>query len=166
MALAACVALTLGGCGGNETSSSTSAAATGATVANSSATEGKPEVKVPTGPPPTELVIDDLKKGTGAVARRGHEAIVRYVGVRWNGEPFQSSWDSGKSEPFNFELGLPRAVHEVMPGWEKGIPGMRVGGRRELVIPPQLIYYPGHHPKRPLRPDDTLVYVVELIGVN
>jgi len=158
LTVAVCAAVALFGCGGDEGSSA------GSTVANAPVVEGvKPRVAVPDGPPPKNLVIKDLKKGTGKEAKVGGSLTVQFVAIRWNGEPFQSSWDSGSPEPFSFELGH----HQVNPAWEKGIPGMRVGGRRELVVPPKFIYYPTQYPGRKSirEPKDSLVYVVELLSI-
>jgi peptidylprolyl isomerase len=105
------------------------------------------------------LVVKDLIKGTGPEATAGAQVTVNYVGVLYsNGTEFDSSWS--RSEPFPFTLG----AHQVIPGWEQGVQGMRVGGRRELIIPPALGYGPnGAPPKIP--PNETLIFVVDLLGV-
>jgi peptidylprolyl isomerase len=151
--------LAVAGCGGGEDSSGGESASTETAAIQ---THG---VKVPKGPPPTRLIVKDLKKGHGAEAKVGERLTVSYVGLRWNGEPFQTSQDNGKPESFTFELN--NRPHEVSPGWERGVPGMKVGGRRELIIPPQLIYYPGQVTERDRPgPQDTLIYVIDLLEVN
>ncbi|HET9198578.1 MAG TPA: FKBP-type peptidyl-prolyl cis-trans isomerase [Solirubrobacterales bacterium] len=132
------------------------AAATGAAGASQ---KSKPKVSVPSGPPPKELVVKDLEKGTGAVAKSGDQVTVQYVGVDYKtGKQFDASWDRG--EPIAFTLG----AQEVIPGWDQGIEGMKVGGRRELIIPPDLAY--GSQGSGPIAPNSTLVFVVDLVGVQ
>ncbi len=120
----------------------------------------KPEVEVPDGEPPTTLEIDDITEGSGAEAQTGDTVSMQYVGVNYsNGEEFDASWNTG--EPFTFQLGS----GSVIPGWDEGIPGMKVGGRRELIIPPDLGYGPqGQPPDIP--PNETLVFVVDLVDVQ
>jgi FKBP-type peptidyl-prolyl cis-trans isomerase len=119
----------------------------------------KPKVKIPSGPPPEELVIEDLEEGSGPEAKPGDEVTVQYVGVNYkSGEQFDASWDRG--EPFTFALG----EGLVVEGWEKGIPGMKPGGRRELIIPPELGY--GYSRVEGIPPGSTLVFVVDLISVK
>jgi peptidylprolyl isomerase len=92
-----------------------------------------PTIKLPTGPAPTQLEVKDLKTGTGAEAKAGDQVSVQYIGVLYdNGSKFDSSYDHG--QPFSFKLG----GGQVIPGWDQGVAGMRVGGRRELTIPPDL----------------------------
>jgi len=117
----------------------------------------KPEIEFIEGPAPTELVVTDLEVGDGAEARPGDTVEVHYVGVDFEtGEEFDSSW--GRGESISFPLaGLIR-------GWQEGIPGMRVGGRRQLVCPPALAYGPaggGHRLS-----GRTLVFVIDLLGVG
>jgi peptidylprolyl isomerase len=112
----------------------------------------KPKVEVPKGPPPKKLVIKDLEKGKAPSAKAGDELTVEYVGVDYKtGKQFDASWDRG--EPFSFELGS----GGVIAGWEQGIEGMKVGGRRELIIPPELAYGPEK---------GTLVFVVDLLAIE
>ena len=119
----------------------------------------KPKVKVPKGPPPKKLVVKDLEEGKGPEAELGDEVTVEYVGVLYsNGKQFDASWDRG--EPFTFELG----VGQVIPGWEQGIEGMKVGGRRELIIPPELAY--GSEGGGTIPPNSTLVFVVDLLAIK
>ena len=95
----------------------------------------KPEVDFPGGEPPADLEITDLWEGTGAAASAGDTVEVHYVGVAYStGEEFDASWDRG--EPLQFRLG----VGQVIPGWDQGVQGMKVGGRRQLIIPPGLAY--------------------------
>jgi peptidylprolyl isomerase len=119
----------------------------------------KPEVKVPSGPAPTKLVIKDLVTGTGAEAEDGDNLTMDYVGVLYKGgKEFDTSW--GKS-PFQFQLG----AGQVIPGWDQGIKGMKVGGRRELIIPPSMGY--GSEGSPPTIPANaTLIFVVDLKGVT
>lgn len=120
----------------------------------------KPKVKVPSGPPPKKLVIKELEKGKGPEAKIGDEVTVEYVGVDYKtGKQFDASWDRG--EPFSFELG----VGQVIAGWEQGIEGMKVGERRELVIPPELGYGAAGAPPA-IPPNETLVFVVDLLAIN
>lgn len=118
------------------------------------------EVPVPPGPPPQRLVEEELIEGTGTIAKAGDEVTVNYVGVDFEtGEQFDASWDHG--EPFTFELG----AGMVIPGWEEGVAGMRVGGRRMLVVPPDLAYGETGAPPA-IAPEATLVFVVDLLEVE
>jgi peptidylprolyl isomerase len=120
----------------------------------------KPKVEVPDGPPPKTLQTDDITVGEGTEAEAGDTLTMQYVGVLYdNGKEFDSSWSSG--QPFTFQLG----AGSVIPGWDQGIQGMKVGGRRELIIPPDLAYgAQGSPPTIP--PDSTLVFVVDLLDVQ
>jgi peptidylprolyl isomerase len=121
--------------------------------------DSKPEVPVPTGSPPDELATDDVVVGEGAAATSGSQVKVHYVGVSFsNGKQFDSSWDRGQL--FDFPLGAGR----VIKGWDFGIAGMREGGRRTLVIPPSLGY--GPRGAGPIKPNETLVFVVDLVEVS
>ena len=102
---------------------------------------GKPTVEVPEGPPPAELEIEDLEEGEGAEAAAGDALAVEYVGVLYDtGEEFDASYNRGV--PFDFVLGQ----GGVIPGWDEGIEGMKVGGQRQLTIPPDLAYGPQGQP--------------------
>ena len=117
----------------------------------------KPEVTVPDGEPPTELVENELIEGTGAEAKKGDEVTVQYVGVGYESEEeFDSSWS--RNEPFAFSLG----AGQVIPGWEMGVEGMKVGGRRELIIPGDLAYGQAGSPPA-IGPNETLIFVVDLL---
>ncbi|MFJ5926160.1 FKBP-type peptidyl-prolyl cis-trans isomerase [Kitasatospora sp. NPDC092948] len=119
----------------------------------------KPEIDFPGGDAPTELQIRDIVVGDGAEAKAGAVVEVHYVGVTFaSGEEFDASWNRGQT--FRFPLGAGR----VIKGWDRGVEGMRVGGRRELIIPPALAY--GNQSPSPLIPaGSTLIFVVDLLGV-
>jgi peptidylprolyl isomerase len=120
----------------------------------------KPVVKVPSGPPPKNIVTKDLIKGNGATAQAGKTITVNYVGVLYsNGKQFDASWD--RNQPFT----TPLTPGSVISGWVLGLSGMKVGGRRELVIPPQLAYGKAGQP--PTIPGNSaLVFVVDLLSVS
>ena len=119
---------------------------------------GKPEVDFPGGEPPAELEITDLREGDGAVATAGSTVRVHYVGVAFStGEEFDASWDRG--EPLEFRLG----AGQVIAGWDQGVQGMRVGGRRQLVIPPDLAYG-DRGAGRAIAPGETLIFVCDLVS--
>jgi peptidylprolyl isomerase len=120
----------------------------------------KPVVNVPNGSPPSKLVIKDLITGTGATATAGKTVTVNYVGVLYKGgKQFDSSWQ--RNQPFTTAL----SQGSVIPGWVQGINGMKVGGRRELIIPPSLGYgAKGSPPTIPA--NSTLVFVVDLLKVG
>jgi peptidylprolyl isomerase len=121
----------------------------------------KPHVDIPAGESPSyQLELDDIAVGDGDEAVPGRIVEVHYVGVSWQtGKQFDASWDRG--DTFKFGLGK----GQVIPGWEQGVAGMKVGGRRRITIPPALAYG-----KRGaggvIGPDETLVFVVDLIGVR
>src|SRR5687768_6099452 len=120
----------------------------------------KPDVTIPGGEPPAELGIEDLELGDGHEAKAGNEVEVHYVGVAWSThKQFDASWD--RREPFTFRLG----AGEVISGWDQGVAGMRIGGRRRLTIPPDLAY--GSRGAGGLiGPGETLVFVVDLLDVG
>jgi peptidylprolyl isomerase len=120
----------------------------------------KPDVEPQTGPPPSELVITDITVGDGEEAKPGQNVTVHYVGVSHdNGDEFDASWN--RNEPFQFPLGGGR----VIAGWDQGVAGMKVGGRRQLVIPPHLAYG-DRGAGGVIKPGATLVFVVDLLGVK
>ncbi|MFF2552843.1 FKBP-type peptidyl-prolyl cis-trans isomerase [Nocardia sp. NPDC058058] len=116
----------------------------------------KPEIEFQDGPAPATLVIKDLVEGTGALAEPGSTVDVHYVGVEFdNGDEFDSSWNRGESIKF--------PLRNLIQGWQEGIPGMKVGGRRQLTIPPELAYGPagaGHRLS-----GKTLVFIIDLLDV-
>jgi peptidylprolyl isomerase len=118
----------------------------------------KPEVDFPGGEPPTELEISDIWEGDGAVAKAGDTVQVHYVGVAYStGEEFDASWSRGA--PLEFRLG----VGQVIAGWDQGVQGMRVGGRRQLIIPPALAYG-DRGAGRSIAPGETLIFVCDLVS--
>jgi peptidylprolyl isomerase len=120
---------------------------------------GKPEIDFPGGEPPADLEITDLWEGTGPEASAGDTVQVHYVGVAFStGEQFDASWDRG--EPLAFQLGVGR----VIAGWDQGVQGMKVGGRRQLVIPPHLAYGDGGAGNA-IAPGETLIFVCDLVSV-
>jgi peptidylprolyl isomerase len=120
----------------------------------------KPEIDFPEGPAPTDLEIHDLAEGEGAEAAPGSTAVVHYVGVAFStGEEFDASWNRG--EPFAFPLG----AGAVIAGWDRGVVGMKVGGRRRLVIPPDLAYG-DRGAGAVIGPGETLIFVVDLLDVR
>jgi peptidylprolyl isomerase len=123
-------------------------------------TNQKPDVTIPDTTPPGELVRDDIAVGSGAEAVPGQQVEVHYVGVAWSdGRQFDASWDRG--DTFSFRLG----GGEVISGWDQGVAGMRVGGRRKLTIPPHL-GYGARGAGGVIKPNETLVFVVDLVGVS
>lgn len=117
----------------------------------------KPIIEFQAGPPPIDLVLVDLVEGDGDEASPGDTVEVHYVGVEFDsGEEFDSSWNRGESIKFPFQ--------NLIQGWQDGIPGMKVGGRRQLTIPPELAYGPAGHGHR--LSGKTLVFVIDLLGVN
>ena len=123
-------------------------------------TQSKPNVEVPAGDPPSELVVDDLIVGEGPEATSGQQVSVHYVGVAHsNGKEFDSSYS--RNTPFSFGLG----AGQVIQGWDKGVAGMRVGGRRQLTIPANLAYG-DRGAGGVIKPGETLVFVVDLLGVR
>jgi peptidylprolyl isomerase len=120
-------------------------------------THAKPEVDAPEGPAPDTLEIVDIVVGDGAEATPGAKVDVHYLGVEYDsGEEFDSSWSRGQSIDF--------PLNNLIKGWQEGIPGMRVGGRRKLTVPPNLAYGPaggGHRLS-----GKTLIFVIDLLGVS
>lgn len=160
---AICLLGTLGGCGSDSSSSSASSTAADTTTAESAPTEPakkktKPKVVPPKGPAPKTLVVKDLETGTGPSAKPGDEVTVQYVGVGYKtGLEFDSSWGR---EPFTFTLG----GGELIKGWEEGLKGMKVGGRRELITPPDFAY--GPEGSGSIAPNATLVFVIDLLAIK
>jgi len=120
----------------------------------------KPEIGPIQGAPPADLVVEDITVGDGPEAAPGQYVTVHYVGVSHsNGVQFDASWDRG--ETFDFPLG----GGQVIAGWDQGVQGMRVGGRRKLTIPPHL-GYGARGAGGVIKPNETLIFVVDLIGVQ
>ena len=120
----------------------------------------KPSVEIPAGEPPTELVCEDVTVGSGAEATPGRTVEVHYVGVAWSTKKqFDASWDRGKA--FDFALGAGRVIR----GWDEGVAGMKVGGRRKLTIPPAM-GYGARGAGGAIGPNETLVFVVDLLAVR
>jgi peptidylprolyl isomerase len=161
----ACATLVVAGCGDDDSSSDSagsaeSTAAEAPETSGDASSRGKPEVTAPSGAAPKQLEETDLIEGTGAEAKSGDEVTVQYVGVGFeSGEEFDSSWS--RNEPFPLTLG----AGSVIPGWEQGIEGMKVGGQRELVIPPELAYGEAGAPPS-IGPNETLVFVIDLLEVG
>ena len=184
---AALLALTAAGCGETtkpgaadqaisasppDTASTETTPTTTATTATTPATTGKgggavlpiskdlkkkPAIPKPKGDPPSELVIKDIVVGKGKAAKTGSMVTVKYVGVSYaTGKQFDSSWD--RDMDFPFELGS----GGVIPGWDEGVVGMKEGGRRELVIPPDKAYGAEGQPPT-IAPNETLVFVIDLV---
>ncbi len=119
----------------------------------------KPSITIPEGTPPSDLVINDITVGDGAEATSGCRPVMHYVGVAWStGREFDASWDRG--QPFSFRLG----AGEVIGGWDQGVAGMRIGGRRQLTIPPHL-GYGSRGAGGVIAGGETLVFVVDLLDV-
>ncbi|MCO4236560.1 FKBP-type peptidyl-prolyl cis-trans isomerase [Pseudarthrobacter sp. MDT3-26] len=120
----------------------------------------KPEIDFPQGDVPTELVITDLIEGDGAQAKKGDTVSTHYVGVAWStGEEFDASW--GRGAPLDFRVG----VGQVIQGWDQGLLGMKVGGRRRLEIPSELAYG-SRGAGGAIGPNEALIFVVDLVGVR
>jgi peptidylprolyl isomerase len=164
VALAAVLGPLIVGCGGGEGSPPVSAEVKATFPATTTpASNPGPPVELPGGPEPKKLIVEDLKRGTGAEARFGKRLYVRYVGVYWNGKPVANAWTY--PVPVNFPLGS----QEIMsPGLNRGMNGMRVGGRRQITVPERLWDYPGPQAAeggQGLPGERTYVYVVDLLKV-
>jgi peptidylprolyl isomerase len=119
----------------------------------------KPTVTIPQSEAPSQLVIDEIVIGNGEEAVKGKNVSVHYVGVAWsNGKQFDASWD--RNEAFEFRLG----AGQVISGWDNGVVGMKVGGRRQLTIPPDM-GYGAHGAGGVIKGGETLVFVVDLLNV-
>ncbi len=120
----------------------------------------KPDVSIPNEAPPSDLVVEDITVGDGPAAAAGQQVEVHYVGVGWStSTQFDASWDRG--DTFSFKLG----GGQVISGWDQGVVGMRVGGRRRLTIPSDL-GYGAQGAGGVIKPHETLVFVVDLVGVR
>lgn len=182
IALLAATALAVGACGDSEddtdlpaavpanpaettpTETMTAPATTTATGETKSAIStdlsSKPVIPKPSGKAPTKLVVKDIVTGKGAAAKLDDTVTVHYVGSSYaSGEEFEASWDSGETAQFPLSKG------QLIDGWVEGIPGMKVGGRRMLVIPSELAYGARGSPPS-IGPDETLVFVIDLKKVG
>ncbi len=139
-------------------SASSSASTATAKTPTTGALSKEPSVTPPSGPPPSKLVVKEIIVGTGPEAKAGETVTVNYVGVLYKGgKVFDASWK--RNEPFSFVLGR----GQVISGWDQGVAGMKVGGRRELIIPAPLAYgAKGSPPTIP--PNSALIFVVDLLG--
>lgn len=175
--LLACLAVVIAGCGSSDDSSTDSSESTATSTESSEKSPAesgenaekqkssggektKPTVTVPKGVSPKSFAIKELEEGTGATAKKGDQVTVQYVGVGYDTEEeFDSSWS--RNEPFTFTLG----AGEVIKGWDRGVEGMKVGGRRELLIPGDLAYGPEGRPPQ-IGPNETLIFVIDLLAVE
>lgn len=140
----------------NAPTSSTSTAAAAKTPTSGPLSK-EPHITPPSGPPPTKLVTKEIVTGTGTEAKTGSAVAVNYVGALYKtGKVFDASWK--RNEPFTFTLGK----GQVIPGWEQGVVGMKVGGRRELIIPSALGYGAKGTPSIP--PNETLIFMIDLLS--
>jgi FKBP-type peptidyl-prolyl cis-trans isomerase len=163
LSLCLALAIAVGGCGGSSDSSTGSSDATSSSKSAESANTDlskKPKVTVPTGVSPKKFAFLEIVEGTGPVAKSGDKVTVQYVGVGFDSEKeFDSSWS--RNEPFPFTLG----AGEVIKGWDQGVEGMKVGGRRELLIPGNLAYGAAGSPPS-IGPNETLIFVIDLLKVE
>ena len=145
------------------TATTTTSTTTSTTVSTpkTGALAKEPTIKAPKGAAPTKLVANDLIKGTGTAAAAGDTLYVNYVGALYKtGKVFDASWKDTPGQTFSFVLGQ----GQVIPGWDKGLLGMKAGGRRELIIPPALAYK--NEKQAAIPPNSTLVFVVDLVKVT
>ncbi len=157
LALCLALAVAVAGCGGS--SDDSSSGSTGSEASNTDLSK-KPKVTVPKGVSPDKFAYSEIVEGTGASAKAGDKVTVQYVGVGFDSEEeFDSSWS--RNEPFPFTLG----GGEVIKGWDKGVEGMKVGGRRELLIPGDLAYGAAGSPPS-IGPNETLIFVIDLLKVE
>jgi peptidylprolyl isomerase len=168
----AAAAVSIGACGDDkgDTATTTAAPAAAATGTSTGPPTGKtssldistdlstkPTISKPSGDPPKKLVVMDVVDGKGRAAKAGDNVVVHYVGALYKtGKQFEASWDSGSPYPFTLGQGA------VIPGWDQGLQGMKVGGRRLLIIPPDLAY--GAQGQGSIGPNETLVFVVDLLN--
>jgi peptidylprolyl isomerase len=162
LALVLVAALVAAGCGGDgkESAATPTATAKATSTPDNTDVTKKPTVTVPDELPPDQLQIKDIVKGKGRAAKKGDKVTVQYVGVAWStGVEFDASWDRG--QPFTFKLG----EGKVIPGWDKGVPGMRKGGRRELTIPAEMAYGAQGSPPS-IGPNECLRFVIDMVKVG
>jgi peptidylprolyl isomerase len=160
LALCLALAVAVGGCGGGSDSSSGSTGSSESSEPANTDLSKKPVVVVPKGVSPKKFAYRELVEGTGPAAKAGDKVSVQYVGVGFDTEKeFDSSWS--RNEPFSFTLG----AGEVIKGWDKGVEGMKVGGRRELLLPGDLAYGAAGSPPK-IGPNETLIFIVDLLEVE
>jgi peptidylprolyl isomerase len=124
-------------------------------------TSTKPAIPRPSGSPPRKLEKDDIVRGKGPAAKAGDTVTVHYAGVTFStGQEFDASWNRG--QPFSLPLG----AGQVIPGWDEGLVGMKVGGRRMLTIPPEMAYGQQGTPDGSIGPNETLVFVVDMLEIR
>jgi peptidylprolyl isomerase len=170
--IAVVAVLGVSACGGDDDSSGGGSAGqaetqTGDTTTDTAPTQEslkdtatKPAIPKPTGSPPRKLLTQDIVKGKGPAAKPGNTVTVHYVGVNFsNGQEFDSSWESGSGYPVQLGAGL------VIEGWDKGLVGIRKGGRRMLTIPPEMGYGAAGYPPD-IPPNETLIFVVDAVSVE
>jgi peptidylprolyl isomerase len=152
------IAVAVAGCGSGSSSSTSSGAELETATPAQAAKRPEPKAKLPSGAAPKKLVTDELIEGTGPEAKQGGVATVQYAGYLFKGgKQFVSSWSG---TPITFTIGK----NEVIPGWDEGVVGMKAGGRRELVVPPELAY--GSEEIGPIPANSTLVFYVDLLSVS
>ena len=156
------LALAMAGCGGSDDDTASTQASSEATTTEQAGGDtnlnAQPEVTVPDEPAPKQLEKREIVAGDGPEAEAGDEVTVQYVGVGYDTkEEFDSSWSRGESSTFDLD--------EVITGWNQGIAGMKVGGRRELTIPASLAYGPEGQPPV-IGPNEPLIFVVDLLAVK
>ena len=145
--------------GGKDNKDEKSSASTTTTTSKPPTTMPKPTIEKPTDPAPTELKTEDLKVGKGKTAKLGDTIEVNYVGATYaDGKQFEASWDNDQTATFPLKEG------GLIEGWVKGIPGMKVGGRRELIIPGPMAY--GDEDTGDGRPHGTLIFIVDLVSIK
>jgi peptidylprolyl isomerase len=156
LAILVCCALLVGGCGDSDSSPKEAVASAG----HATKVEGPPpKVAAQDHPPPKTLKVIDLRKGNGATAKPGDELTVQYIAVfHMTGAPLESSWEDGHTFTFKLSSG------SVNQGWLRGLPGMKVGGRRKLFVPARLMFK--HAASTDLGPDGAVIYVIDLLEAN
>jgi len=173
----AAAGLGLAACGSSSSSSTTTTGAAATTTPPTTVPIGtvsdpsaagtwgtEPTITVPPGSPPTQLESKNLIVGTGPAAKPGDAVTVQYVGVAYSsGKVFDSSWSRG--QPFQFTIDSTNPSESVIQGWDDGVVGMQVGGRRELIIPPNLAYG-AESPGAGIAANDTLIFIVDLLKIN
>jgi peptidylprolyl isomerase len=160
IAVLAAAAIAVAGCGSDKKNAAPGTSTTASPAGSLADVSKRPVIPKPTGTPPASLQVKDLVKGTGRAARAGDVLTMQYVGISYsNGREFDASWERGS--PFQFQLG----TGKVIKGWDKGLVGIKPGGRRELVIPATLAYGAQGRPPT-IAPNEALVFVVDAVSVS